>query len=77
MHACVVGAGGGVGGVSATHIRHHRLLLRPMESLCNKVQGVNEICRALDGAPVCITVTSLDFRPGSTPSDLATRGMWQ
>ncbi len=28
MHACVVGGSGGVG-VSATHIRHHRVLLRP------------------------------------------------
>lgn len=39
--------------------------------------GVNEICRALDGAPVCITVTFLHFRPGNPPSDLAIPEVWR
>lgn len=52
MHACVVGVGGGVG-VSATHIRHHRVLPRPWNPYAIRCSGWgvvgDEIRRALDG----------------------------
>lgn len=60
MHASGVGVGRGVG-MSATHIRHQRVLLYQWNTCAiMSSEGVNEIRRALDGAPVCITVTSLE-----------------
>lgn len=57
MHACMVGVGGEVegGGVSATNIRHpFFFFFYYSQGILLQQRGVNEICRALDGAPVCI-----------------------
>jgi len=55
QRACMHGGGG-----SGPHTRHHRVLRCPWSPDAPRPRWANEIRRALDGAPVYITMTSLD-----------------